>query len=180
MSLNQEVINCVYKNAHVALQSISDLLPEVDNKELRDELVSEYDGYEKLIGEISEYMADKDYKPKDIGPMKKAMLYTAIKMNAIKDDSKSHFLEMMIKGTVMGICELRELIDKNHDKVDIEVLEYAKRLLALEEQFEERLKKLFNWLIDRLIGFCNAKPDFLLKHFIKHKNLAWRNIFYNC
>lgn len=142
MSLNQEVINCVYKNAHVALQSISDLLPEVDNKKLREELVCEYDGYEKLIGEISEYMADKDYKPKDLGPMKKAMLYTAIKMNALKDDSKSHFLEMMVKGTVMGICELRELIEENRDKVDNEVIDFAKRLLALEESYEERLKKL--------------------------------------
>ncbi len=144
MSLNREVINCVYKNAHVALQSISDLLPEVDNGKMREELVYEYDGYEKIIGEISEYMADKGYKPKDIGPMKKAMLYTAIKMNALKDDSKSHFIEMMVKGTVMGICELKEVIEENRDKVDNEVIDFAKRLLKIEEEYEERLKKLFN------------------------------------
>ena len=42
----------------------------------------------------------------------------------------------------MGICELRELIEENRDKVDNEVIDFAKRLLALEENYEERLKKL--------------------------------------
>ena len=34
---NQKAINDVYKNAHLALQSISDLLPEVDDEEIKKE-----------------------------------------------------------------------------------------------------------------------------------------------
>lgn len=142
MSLNKEVINCVYKNARVALQSINDLLPEVDDEKFRHELSDEYEGYEKLIGKINEYMKNNGYEQKDIGPMKKAMLYTSIKMNAFKDDSTSHFAEMMIKGTVMGICELRELIERSENKVDEEIIHFAKELLSLEEEYELRLKNL--------------------------------------
>ena len=140
--MNEEILNQVYKNAHVALQSISNVLPETENTAMKDELMREYDGYEKIIGEISEYMAKKNYQPKDINPMKKAMLFTSIKMNALGDDSKSHIAEMMVKGTVMGICELRRLISEHKFSVDAEVTEFAKKLLSLEEGYEETLKSM--------------------------------------
>ncbi len=140
--MNENVINLVYKNAHVALQSISNVLPETANKDMRDELRRQYEGYEKIIGEISEYMSQKSFKPKDINPMKKAMLFTSIKMNTLSDDSKSHIAEMMLKGTIMGITELRQLISKHEGSVDSEVIDFAKKLLNLEEDYEQTLKQM--------------------------------------
>ena len=58
-NVNYKAITDVYKNAHIALQSISDILPAVEDEELKKELKEEYDGYEKLIGEISGYLAEK-------------------------------------------------------------------------------------------------------------------------
>ncbi len=140
--MNEKIINQVYKNAHVALQSISDVLPETTNSEMREELRREYEGYEKIIGEISEFMSERSYKPKDIGPMKKAMLYTSIKMNTMSDDTKSHIAEMMLKGTIMGITELRQLISKYSGAVDEKIIDLAKKLLELEEDYEETLKQM--------------------------------------
>jgi hypothetical protein len=40
---NVKAINDAYKNAHIALQSISDLLPEVEDKQLKKELQDEYE-----------------------------------------------------------------------------------------------------------------------------------------
>ena len=68
------------------------------------------------------------------------MLFTSVKMNTLTDDSTSHIADMMIKGTVMGITELRQLISRGQDKISGEIIDYAKELLSLEESFEERLK----------------------------------------
>ena len=53
LEYNQKAINDIYKNAHIALQSIEDILPQVEDEGLKKELTEQYDGYEKIIGEIS-------------------------------------------------------------------------------------------------------------------------------
>ena len=75
---NTKAINDVYKNAHIALQSISDLLPSVDGDGIKDELKEQYEGYEKIIGEISTFMAEQGLEPKDINPFKKAMMWSGL------------------------------------------------------------------------------------------------------
>lgn len=137
---NAEALNNIYKNAHIGLQSISNISPETLDLDLKEELLSEYEGYEKIIGEISGYMSAHSIKPKDINPMKKAMLWTAIKMNSI-DDSKTNIAQLMIKGTVMGITELTQLINSGESTLDKEVLKFATDLRDLEEKYEENLKK---------------------------------------
>ena len=137
---NEKAINDVYKNAHIALQSISDLLPSVDDNEIKTELREEYEGYEKLIGEISTFMAENDITPKDIGMMKKAMLWGSIKMKTMMNNSRNQVAEMMIKGTVTGINELTAMKNEGGN-LDPEVLKYVEKLLKLEEDYQERLKK---------------------------------------
>ena len=137
---NKKAINDIYKNAHIALQSINDILPSVENDELKNELHNEYEGYEKFIGELSTYMAEIGIEPKDINPVKKAFMWTSIKMKTIFDNSKTQIAEMMIKGTVMGITELTAM--KNEAiNLDEGVLEYLDKLLTLEESYEKELKK---------------------------------------
>ena len=139
---NKKAINDIYKNAHIALQSINDIMPSVENDELKKELQNEYEGYEKFIGELSTYMAEIGIEPKDINPVKKAFMWTSIKMKTIFDNSKTQIAEMMIKGTVMGITELTAM--KNEAiNLDEGVLEYLDKLLTLEESYEKELKKYF-------------------------------------
>ena len=137
---NEKALNDVYKNAHIALQSISDILPEVVDENLKVELKEQYEGYEKIIGEISTYMAEQKIEPKDINPMKKAMLWSSIKMKTLFNNSKNQIAEMMIKGTLMGVTELTAM---KNEKENLEqgVLEFVEKLLSLEEEYQERLKK---------------------------------------
>lgn len=136
---NEKAINDAYKNAHLALQSISDILPAVEDKDLKEELQNEYDGYEKQISEISSLMNEKGLTPKDVNPFKKAMMWGSIKMKTLMNNSKNQIADMMIKGTVMGINELRAMINEESN-LDPEVEQKIKDLLAIEEEYEERLK----------------------------------------
>ena len=137
---NQKAINDVYKNAHIALQSISDLLPEVEDDDLREELREQYEGYEKIIGEISTYMAEKGIEPQDINPLKKAVMWSSIKMKTLVNNSRNQVAEMMIKGTVMGITELTAMKNEK-ENLDEGIKNLIDKLLQLEEEYEQRLKK---------------------------------------
>ena len=138
---NLDFINEVYRNAHVALQAISNVLDDVSDNSFKKELLHENEGYENFIGEVSKYMTENGYEKKELGVMKKVMMKTGIKMNTIMDDSVTHIAEIMIKGTVMGITELCTLINDANSEIREEILEFAKRLKELEENYEERLKK---------------------------------------
>ena len=137
---NVKAINDVYKNAHIALQSISDILPSVQDENLVTELKEQYEGYENVIGKISSYMAKEGLEPKDINPIKKAMLWTSIKMKTMFNDSTNQIAEMMINGTVMGI---NELVAMQNEKSNLapEVAELVDELTKLEEKYEQNLKK---------------------------------------
>ena len=137
---NVKAITDVYKNAHIALQSISDLLPSVEDDDIKGELQDQYEGYEKLIGEISTFMAENEIEPKDVNPFKKAMLWSSIKMKTLFDNSRNQIAEMMINGTVMGINELTAMKNEQTN-LDQGVLELLEKLLKLEEEYEQRLKK---------------------------------------
>ena len=137
---NQKAINDVYKNAHIALQSIKDLLPDVDDVELKNELREQYEGYDKFIGKLSGYMVENNFKPQDINFMKKAMLWTSIKMKTAFNNSRNQVAEMMINGSVMGINELTAMSNENSN-LDPEISAFVKELLDMEETYNQRLKK---------------------------------------
>ncbi len=137
---NQKAINDIYKNAHIALQSISDLIPAVEDDDIKNELREEYEGYEKIIGKISSFMAENGIEPKDVNPFKKAMLWSSIKMKTLFNSSRNQVAEMMINGTVMGINELTAMKNEGTN-LDEGVLELLDELLSLEETYEQELKK---------------------------------------
>ena len=137
---NLDTINEVYRNASLALLSISKVVDDISDTGLKKEILKEYDGYEKFISELTRYMQEKGYEIKDAGVMKKAMMTSGIKMNTLMDDSKEHIAQIMVKGTVMGITELCKLLNSPTCS-DKTILEYAEKLKTLEEEYEENLKK---------------------------------------
>lgn len=137
---NEKALNDIYKNAHIALQSISDLLPAVEDDDIKGELQEQYEGYEKIIGNISTLMAEKGIEPKDINPFKKAMLWSSIKMKTLVNSSRNQVAEMMINGTVMGINELTAMKNEQTN-LDEDIQSVLTDLLSLEEEYEQRLKK---------------------------------------
>ena len=138
---DKEALVSLYKNAHIALQSISDIIKEVSDVNMKRELSDQYDGYEKYIGKLSSYMKETSTEVRDINPFKKAMLFASVKMNTAMDDSASRVAELMIKGTVMGITELHELLNGSGNEISEKVRNFAKELTELEESYEQRLKK---------------------------------------
>ncbi len=137
---NAKAINDTYKNAHIALQSIADILPAVVYTGLKKELKEQYESYDKIMGEISSFMLENNITPKDINPFKKVMLYSSIKMKTFANNSKNTIAQMMMKGTLMGIIELQQMLNESKNLAE-DVKGYIEKLLKLEEDFLVKLKR---------------------------------------
>lgn len=138
--LNETAIKKGYQNAQMALVSLDDVIEKAQGG-LKEELLSERDGYEKILTDFEILAKNKGVEITDVNGMKKSMVAASIKMKTLMDDSDSHIAEMTLKGTIMGVTELIRDISENGHVYDKDVLELIERLKTFEETCEENLKK---------------------------------------
>ena len=138
---NSEVLSEIYRNAQLALQSIADILPEIEDERIKEEILRQHEEYEKICAKAALLARQKGQELKEPGAIKKAMMWSGIKMNTLTDNSVQHIAEMMIRGTVMGISALRQSETDSKDNRDKETDDLLFELIDLEEGFEQRLKE---------------------------------------
>ncbi len=138
---DSEVLAEVFRNASLAQQSITDILPSVDDEKIKKELVSQHEQYEKICSKSTLLATELGLETKEPNPIKKAMMWSSIKMNTLTDNSTSHIADMMIQGTVMGITALKTSLSKVENKPNQKIVDIATELLKLEEGFEKDLKE---------------------------------------
>ena len=137
---SEEILAEIYRNCQLALESISDILPEIEDEGIKAEILRQHEEYEKICGRAACLARDKALELKEPNPMKKAMMWGSIKMNTLTDKSRAHIAEMMIQGTVMGITSLKTSLSELPKDDDEEITALLKDLIALEEEFEKKLK----------------------------------------
>lgn len=139
----EEGLSEVYRNAQLALQSISNIMPQVDDLKVREELSYQHEEYEKISAKASMLAKNMGTELKEPNFMKKAMMWGSIKMSTLTDNSPAHIADMMIQGTVMGITALRTSASElpTSDEDDTGVIKLLEEMVAMEETFEKRWKE---------------------------------------
>ena len=138
---NSEIVAEIYRNAQLALTSISDIITEVEDGGIREEIMREHEEYEKVCSEAAHLALKYDVELKEPNPVKKAMMWSAIKMGAANDNSSQNIAQMLIRGTVNGITSLKTTMTDGGKNIDPEVKKLLSSLISLEEGFEKKLKK---------------------------------------
>ena len=138
---DSEIIAEIYRNAQLAITSISDILPEVDDEELKEEIIRQHEEYEKACAEAAKIAKNLDVEVKEPSPVKKAMMWSAIKMGAVNDNSRANIAQMMIRGTVTGLTSLKTSLSEGEKAMGDDVKRLLKNLIATEERFEKKLKQ---------------------------------------
>ena len=140
---SEEVLAEIYRNTQLAIQSISDILPETQDEQLREELTRQHEEYEQIGGRAAQLARDKGIELKNPNPVKKVMMWSSIKISTLTDSSRAHIAEMMTQGTVMGITSLKStLSDAAVPEMDEDIAALLKELIAKEEHFEDVWKGL--------------------------------------
>lgn len=137
---DSEILAEIYRNAQLAQVSITDLLPEVEDEEIKEELLREHEEYEKICSQAAHLATRYELDLKEPSPIKKAMMWSAIKMNAATDNSKQNIAQMMIKGTVNGITSLKTSLTDGEKIMNTDVKDLLSELISIEEGFERKLK----------------------------------------
>ena len=137
---NSETLSEIYRNAQLALQSISNILPEIEDGAIKEEIRRQHEEYEKICSSAALLARANGQELKEPGAIKKAMMWSSIKMSTMSDNSTQHIADMMIQGTVMGITSLKKTQSDSNGLLDGEVNALLEELISLEESFEQWLK----------------------------------------
>lgn len=142
MNANVEVLNYIYQNAEMGIRSLKDLLAECEEGNFKKLLETQKGRYEEAFNHAGFLMGEVHEIPKDIPKIQGISGDVMIKLKALKDRSPSHFAEMLIQGTTMGIIQLRRTLNNyTAQEIDQKTLDLTRKLLDVEEQSVEELKK---------------------------------------
>ncbi len=137
---DSEILAEIYLNAQLGITSIVDIMPEIDDESIKEEIMREHEEYERIRSEAANLARKYNLELKEPSPMKKAMMWSAIKMGTASDNSAQNVAQMMLKGTVQGITSLRTSLTDGELIMDAEVKKLLTELIDLEEGFEKKLK----------------------------------------
>ena len=137
----EEALAEIYRNAQLALQSISNILPQVEDWEVKAELEAQHEEYEKFSAKAAILAKDRGIEVKEPNAFKKMMMWGSIKMSTLTDNSRAHIADMMIQGTVMGVTSLRTTASELDPDGDAEIIALLDEMITREEQFEKKWKE---------------------------------------
>lgn len=142
MSADAELLNFIYQNSQMGVESLNQLLPMIENETFKKQLEAQLKEYTQIHEEAKKLLNIHGYDEKGIGAMEKIMTYLMIDMKTMMDKSSSHIAEMLIKGSNMGIIDAVKRINQYEGEAEKEVTALMKRLLKFEENNVERLKNV--------------------------------------
>lgn len=140
MSADAEMLNFVYQNSQMGVETLNQLLPMIDNEAFKKRIEAQLKEYKQIHEEAKELLNRHGYDEKGIGALEKIMTYLMIDMKTLMDKSSSHIAEMLIQGSNMGIIDAVKRINQYEKEAEKEVTALMKRLLKFEGNNVERLK----------------------------------------
>ena len=103
MEVVKKYANAIYQNAMVGKQSISDILPKIENEELRNELDSEYSEFESVCLCVEKFADENKIEVEDNNILEKSRMWLSVNMGTLFDKTTRHITQLMLVGTVMGL-----------------------------------------------------------------------------
>ncbi len=141
MDKNAELLNYVYQNAQMGIETIGQICEMLKEDEFKKLLKDQHKEYKDLGGRAKLLLSENGYDEKSIGEFAKLSSYVMINMQTIRDKSNSHIADMLIKGSNMGIVEGTKRLHEYEDSCKEEAVSLMKELVKVEESNLENLKK---------------------------------------
>lgn len=140
MTANAELLNYIYQNSQMGVETIKQLIGIVEDKDFKRHLESQYGEYEKIHGIAHEMLNDSGYDEKGIGALSKVMTYMMINVQTLTDKTPSHIAEMLITGSNMGVIDAVKKL-KEYKDAEPKINDLMGKLLKMEEDNIQQLKK---------------------------------------
>ena len=153
MSGDAELLNFIYQNSQMGVDTIRQLIGVVEDKDLKEHLKTQFQGYEEFHQAAKELLNEHGYDEKGLGIMEKARTYFMINLQTMTDPSASHIASMLITGSSMGIVEAIQKY-RQYEDADPKIRDLMDKLRKFEEHNMEKLRFLMKIIFSQTTRIC--------------------------
>lgn len=139
---NIELLNAIYQNSKMGIDSIDYIFPKIKNNNLKKDLASQMAGYLKFINRVSSKFDDMGSGPNDLLILAKMPSLAYMKLKMYVDNSESHIAEMMIENATSGLIDAQRIFNRC-GKLDCEISQIGCEAIYFEQK---SINKLRNYL----------------------------------
>lgn len=140
MNQNAELLNFIYQNSEMGIETLNQIIEIVENPSLSRQLESQRSAYKQIHKKSKEMLNENGYDEKAISTLEKISAYIMINLKTLTDKSDTHIAEMLIQGSNMGIIDAAKKINEYEDSAEKNIISLMKKLKKFEEENAEKLK----------------------------------------
>lgn len=140
MNGNSEMLNFVFQNSQMGVNTIKQLLGIVEDKNFKKYLESQFNEYKEIHGAAQKALNENGQDEKGISTLDKIKTYLMINMETMTDKTPSHISQMLIIGSNMGIIDAIKKLKKYND-AEPSIRKLMEKLLKFEEDNVQQLKQ---------------------------------------
>lgn len=140
MNMNAELLNYIYQNTQMGIDTLSQLIKLNDNPEFKEYLSDQIQEYCKINDTAKDLLQSKAYEEKETGTFEKITGYLMLNLKTLTDKSSANMAKMIIQSSNKGIIDTTEKINKYNDIAEEDTIRLLKKLKKSEEESIEKLK----------------------------------------
>ncbi|WP_373219294.1 hypothetical protein [Ruminococcus sp. 5_1_39BFAA] len=141
MNANAELLNYVYQNSQMGVDTLQQIIGMTDDNALKAYLEKQLEGYEKFHSEARKLLNQNGFDEKGLNTFEKIRTYLMVNMQTMTDTTSSHIAKMLIQGSSMGVTEAIKNIRQYEKDVEKNVRKLMEDLKDYEEKNIEKLKE---------------------------------------
>lgn len=138
---NAELLNFVYQNSQMGVDTITQLLEIAEDGDFKDHLHAQLKEYRQIHDKAAQMLEANGFNEEGLSAFEKIRTYLMINFQTLSDDSTSHIAEMLMVGSNMGVIDAIKNIRKYKGLVEADILDLMEHLKKFEENNVERFKK---------------------------------------
>lgn len=140
MNENLGLLNYIYQNAGMGIETIRKLIDMSKDEDFKKMLNSQLEEYKMICKKAEEKIEDLNKEAKDNNIFSKIGTYLIINFNTLMNKTSSNLSELLIHGSTVGIVDIIRSM-KKYPNADKDVIKLANKLLKLEENNVEECKR---------------------------------------
>jgi len=140
MNGNAELLNFIYQNSQMGVDTIRQLMDIVQDAEFNKHLEAQYKEYKEIHTAARSLLNKNGYDEKGLSSFEKIKTCMMINMQTLTDKTSSHIAEMLIIGSNMGVIDAVENL-KKYTGAEKDITNLMEKLLKIEENNIQQLKK---------------------------------------
>jgi len=140
MNGNAELLNFIYQNSQMGVDTIKQLIGIAEDDEFKRHLEAQYNGYKEIHTTAGTLLNTNGYDEKGLSTLEKIKTYMMINMQTLTNRTSSHISEMLIIGSNMGVIDAVKNL-KKYAGAEKDIIDLMEKLLKFEEDNIQQLKK---------------------------------------